>query len=288
MSKSWAPLHLGRYFAPSTAAGFADAIKQAESDRVAVLSTGWGQPEVYWKDDDIKAMNAALESAANSGITVLAAASDRGVTDGVKDGRRHVDFPGSSPWVLSVGGTTLKSAGGRITSETVWRDSFGGFATGGGASEKFGRPEWQSAVSVPKRDDGGLGRGIPDVVASASPENGVNIIVHRQAATLGGNSVSVPLLAGLMALINQGVGYNVGYLNPRLYRDIGPAGIFRSITSGDNSVDGIKGYAAGPGWTPVAGWGSPDGMKLMTWFRAHPDPGRASTVVAAPCRVSLK
>ena len=276
------------YFAPFTAAGFGDAIKQAEADHVAVLSIGWGQPESTWKDEDMKAIDAALEDAARRYITVLAAAGDAGVTDGVKDGRRHVDFPASSPWVLAVGGTALKSEGGRIVSETIWKSASFDAATGGGVSEKFPRPDWQSAVPVPSRDNGGTGRGLPDVVASADPEIGVEIIVHGKATTVGGTSASVPLVAGLIALIDQAVGYNIGYLNARLYRDIGPAGIFRAVTSGENGVNGVKGYAAGPGWTPVAGWGSPDGAKLVAWLRAHPDPHGVSITAAAPCRPSLK
>jgi len=276
------------YFESFTVAGVADAVKQAEADRAAVLFTGWGQPESKWKDDDIKGMNAAFENAAVSGITVLATASDHGVTDGVKDGRRHVDFPASSPWVLSVGGTTLKSTEGHIQSEVAWKSPYGDFATGGGVSEKFARPDWQSAVPIPKRDDGNQGRGIPDVAASASPENGVSIIVDGKAQAVGGSSAAVPLWAGLVALIDQGLGYNVGYINPRLYQDIGPAGAFHAITSGDNGVDGVKGYSAGPGWTPVTGWGSPDGMKLLLWFRMHPDRGHNAPSGDIPCRLTSK
>jgi hypothetical protein len=45
-------------------------------------------------------------------------------------------------------------------------------------------------------------------------------------------------------------GYNVGYLNLRLYQMMGPAGLFNTITSGDNGVAGVKGYEAGPGMRP--------------------------------------
>jgi hypothetical protein len=227
------------YFAPSAASGVVDALKQAAADRVSVVMMGWGQPEVSWKDEDINAVNAALEIAAEQGVTVLAAAGDRGVTDGVPDGRPHVDFPASSPWVLAVGGTTLKLEAGRITSEIVWNNGpAAGSATGGGVSEKFARPDWQTAVSVPLREDGKTGRGIPDVVASADPARGVAIIVHSQTTVIGGTTVSVPVWGGLIALINQALGYNVGYLNPRLYREMGPAGLFHSITLLHGSAGG--------------------------------------------------
>jgi kumamolisin len=277
--------HFRVYFAPFTARGFADALEQAAVDHVSVLENGWGQPEVSWKDEDIKIIDGALEMAAKRRITVLAAAGDRGVSDGVSDGRRHVDFPASSPWVLSVGGTALKSEAGRITSEIVWKGPYGD-ATGGGVSEKFARPDWQSGVSLPPRDDGKFGRGIPDVVASADPALGVPIIVHGQEVVVGGTSATVPIWAGLIALINQAVGYNVGYLNPRLYREIGPAGLFHTVTSGDNGVAGVKGYTAGPGWTPVAGWGSPDGEKLLSWLRANPDPSLGAAAIRSACRAN--
>ena len=270
------------YFAPFTSAGFAHAVTRAATDHVAVLSTGWGQVEDRWKDEEIKEIDAALEQAARQQITVVVAAGDSGVTGGVNDGRRHVDFPASSPWVLSVGGTALKSEGGRITSETAWR-SDQGTATGAGVSAKFDRPIWQSSVSVPNRDDGKSGRGIPDVAGSADPALGGPIIVHGNSAPIGGTSAAVPLWAGLIARIDQALGYNVGYLNPRLYQDIGPTGILRAITIGENGTDGVKGYSAGPGWNPVAGWGSPDGMKLLSWLRDHPAPPSESKVADAAC-----
>jgi kumamolisin len=263
--------HIRVYFAPFTASGFADAVRQAAADQVTVLSNGWGKSEDDWQDEELKIMDAALEMAAKQGITVLAAAGDRGVTDGALDHHRHVDFPASSPWVLSIGGTSLTAQADRITSEVVWKDSSGQSATGGGVSDKFARPNWQSTVSVPVRDDRGNGRGVPDVVASASPDFGVGIIVHGKVAQLGGTSASVPLWAGLIALVNQAIGYDIGYINPRLYREMGPAGLFNTITEGDNSVDGVRGYMAGRGWSPVAGWGSPNGMKLVTWLIEHPD-----------------
>ena len=98
------------YFAPSgfKAADFAQAVRQATADQVSVLLIGWGLTESLWKDEDIKLVDGALEQAAKQGITVIAPSGESGVTDGMTDGRRHVSYPASSPWVLSVGGTTVK------------------------------------------------------------------------------------------------------------------------------------------------------------------------------------
>ncbi|MGC1299856.1 MAG: S8 family serine peptidase, partial [Alloacidobacterium sp.] len=118
------------YFAPNTDAGFVDVVRKAVADRVTILSISWGAPESVWSKKGIAALNSALESAAKQGITVLCATGDLGAADGVEDGKAHVDFPSSSPWVLAIGGTRLKASNGAISSEVVWND--GSNATGGG------------------------------------------------------------------------------------------------------------------------------------------------------------
>jgi kumamolisin len=279
--------HIRVYFAPFTAGNFAQIVTRAVADGVSVLSIGWGKSESRWSDSDIATMNGALAEAAQKRVTVVAAAGDMGATDGERDGRRHVDFPASSPWVLAVGGTALKSEGGHIVSETVWRSSPDS-ATGGGVSEKFPRPDWQSGVAVPAREKGETGRGIPDVAASADPALGVAIVVHDKSIAIGGTSAAVPLWAGLIARINQALGYSAGYLNPALYQGIGPDHVLHAITSGDNGVTGVAGYSAGPGWSAVAGWGSPDGTKLLDWLRVHPNLPADAKTAAATCRASLE
>lgn len=276
------------YFASGEPSSFARAIARATADGVAVMSISWGAAESNWNDEDFKNVNVALEAAARQHITVVVSSGDNGVSDGIADGRRHVDFPASSPWVLSVGGTSLKSKAGHIVSETVWRSADGFGATGGGVSEKFERPDWQSGVSAPTRDDGKPGRAGPDVAATADPAQGTPVLVHGKTVVLGGTSASAPVWAALIARIDQALGYNVGYLNPRLYQEIGPAGVLNAVTVGDNSVKGVKGYSAGPGWNPVAGWGSPDGVKLLTWLREHPDPAGGNKAVLQACQASSK
>ena len=86
---------------------------------------------------------------------------------------------------------------------------------------------------------------------------------------VGGTSASGPLWAGLITLINQGLGRKVGYINPLLYNKLGPDGVLRDIIEGDNGADGVKGYTAGPGWDACTGWGSPSGRKLLAAFRSQ-------------------
>jgi len=259
------------YFAPNTNLGFVNAIKAAVRDtknKPSVLSISWGAPESSWTVPDRTALDAALQAAANQGITVVAASGDNGVTDGVNDGRRHVDFPASSQWVLAVGGTSIVGSGNAIQSERAW-NSGAGSATGGGVSDVFGLPDWQRNANVPARRDGSNGRGIPDVAALADPSSGYRIRVNGAEVGVGGTAAATPLWAGLIAVLNHGLGRNLGYFNRRLYQEVGPAGLLNPITNGDNGNGTVQGYTAGTGWNAVAGWGTPDGQKLLTWLRAH-------------------
>jgi subtilase family serine protease len=272
--------HMNVYFAPFTGKGFSDAVKRAASDNVSVLAIGWGQPEANWHEEDLRTIDGALQSAAEQGITVLVAAGDRGATYGATAKHSNIDFPASSPWVLAVGGTTLKAKYGRITSEVPWNDPAGQFATEGGVSEQFPRPDWQKAVTAPGADQKS-GRAIPDVVASADPTFAIGIVVRGRITPVGGTSAAVPLWAGLVALMGQGLGRHIGYLNRLLYSEIGPSGALHTISrdcNGDASEQS-------PSWQPLAGWGSPDGTRLFAWFRAHLDALPPSSVKIVSCDV---
>ena len=67
------------------------------------------------------------------------------------------------------------------------------------------------------------------------------------------------LWAGLLALVNQGLGRNVGFINPAFYQLSPASGAFTDITTGNNGD-----YQAGPGWDPCTGLGVPNGQRLLT------------------------
>ena len=258
------------YFTPNTERGFVDALKRAVHDEVnqpSVVSISWGAPENEWSEQAVRAFEEVFQDAARLGVTVLAAAGDRGSSDGETDGLQHVDFPASSPYVLGCGGTRLElSAQGAIASEVVWNEPTGG-ATGGGVSEAFGLPSWQQDAGVPPSANPGgrVGRGVPDVAADADPATGYEVLVDGTRLVVGGTSAVAPLWAALISCINQELGNPVGYLNPLLYRLASggsSAAPFHDITSGDNGA-----YAAGPGWDACTGLGSPDGSTLLDALR---------------------
>ena len=253
------------YFAPNSDSGFLDAINQAVMDTVnkpSVISISWGGPESSWTAQSLQSYNSALQAAAAMGVTVCIACGDNGSTDGVGDGRDHVDFPASSPYSLACGGTTLKISGSSISSEVVWNGlSSGDGATGGGVSGTFPLPSYQANANVPPSTNpkGYKGRGLPDVCGDADPATGYQVQVDGSSFAVGGTSAVAPLWAGLIALMNQAAGKSLGYLNPTLYQNVGETGsAFRDITSGNNGD-----YSAGPGWDACTGWGSPSGANLL-------------------------
>ena len=169
--------------------------------------------------------------------------------------------------MLAVGGTGAVIENNRIVREYAW-NSGNGSATGGGVSTYFPLPTWQAAVKIQSLEKGPSGRQIPDVAALADPNRGYAIVVNGQAEVVGGTSASASLWAGLIALLNQGVGHNLGDLHERLYNEIGPAlGVLNAITEGNNGDGNRPGHFAGPGWNAVAGWGTPDGQKLSDFLK---------------------
>jgi kumamolisin len=202
----------------------------------------------------LNSFNEAFKSAAVLGITICIAAGDEGSSDNVPDGKVHVDFPASSPYVLACGGTRLIAKGGTVTTETVWNDS-NSSATGGGVSEFFPLPNYQEGKGVPvSASTQFIGRGVPDVAGDADPVTGYQVLVDGQSLVFGGTSAVAPLMAGLIALLNQKSGSQAGFINPKLYAN--PTQFCRDITVGNNITTSTNlGYTAAAGWDACTGWG---------------------------------
>ena len=246
------------YMAPNTDAGFLAAIQQATADKMDAISISWGAAEDDWSAASLASFNAALQAAANAGITVTVAAGDNGSTDG--ETGPHVDFPASSPWVLACGGTSLPSLS--PSSEVVWNDGSNGGATGGGVSAQFAIPTYQAKAGVP---GGGVKRGVPDVAGNADPNTGWMIVIDGQNTVIGGTSAVAPMWAAIAAVLSQALGKNVGLLNPALYAL--PAGAMHDITSGNNGT-----YTAKSGWDCCTGLGTPNVTKLLAALVGTPAP----------------
>jgi kumamolisin len=245
------------YFATNTDKGFLDAITKAIHDttnKISVLSISWGGPESSWTKQSLTSFNQAFQSAALLGVTITVASGDAGSADGVPGGKLHVDFPSSSPFVLACGGTSLNVSGTVISSEVVWHDS-NSSAGGGGVSEFFALPTYQSGAGVPASPATKFaGRGVPDVAANADPNTGYQVLVDGQSFVIGGTSAVAPLMAGLVALINEQKKTKVGFINPVIYAN--PAQHCRDITVGNNDTTSHKlGFQAKAGWDACTGLG---------------------------------
>jgi len=265
------------YFAPNTNKGFLDAISAAVHDkrrRPSVISISWGSAEDGggYSPSALSAFSQAFQAAAVLGVTVLVAAGDHGSGDGLPEGD-HVDYPASDPGVTACGGTRLAAPDKRnIQSETVWNEGDQAGATGGGVSTVFSVPAWQQDLSATRTDGGTAalsGRGVPDVAANADPETGYEVLVDGQRFTVGGTSAVAPLMAGLVAVINQSLGKPAGFLNPLIYAGSGRTAC-RDVTSGNNGA-----FAATRGWDACTGLGIPIGTALLSVLNGQTTPAPA-------------
>ena len=249
------------YFAPNTDQGFLDAITTAVHDSTnapSVISISWGSAESQWTSQALTNFDEAFQAAAAMGVTVCVASGDNGSSDGVNDGNNHVDFPASSSFVLGCGGTTLQASNGQISNEVVWNDQPSGGATGGGVSDVFPLPAYQTGFNVPAPSAQKGGRGVPDVAGDADPNTGYNVRVDGENAVFGGTSAVAPLWAALVARINQQLGKPIGFLNPLIYAQAVEASGFHDVTEGNNGA-----FSAAEGWDPCTGLGSPSGAQLL-------------------------
>jgi hypothetical protein len=209
-----------------------------------ILSVSIGGNELDVPKDYLILEAQYMANLASSGVTVLVASGDTGA---VAEGKVQTSYPTSDPDVTGVGGTSLVLANNVVSSETAWSDS------GGGTSVVFARPPWQAGMGVPA----GNMRLVPDVAASADPQQGAMIIANGQSLVIGGTSWGTPTWAAFCALINQHRGSPLGLLNPKIYPLMGTPSI-RDIVSGSNGTD-----SAGPGYDLVTGIGVPDVTALL-------------------------
>lgn len=278
---------IATYFSTFDEKGLVDCLAKVVSDSVndpSVVSISWGWDEnqafnnagVIWSPAAIDHCNHSFLAAAHLGITFCVSTGDDGSEAQMQDGRAHVNFPATSPYVLAVGGTSLHARANtkkqvQIT-ETVWNDGPGS-GTGGGVSDITPVPSWQQGI-VPKSINPNhfAGRAIPDVAANADPATGYLTMSGGKLGIVGGTSASAPLWASLIARINAANGARSGNFNALLYSKFGPAGVLRDITVGNNDTDGLLGgqFKAGPGWDACTGWGVPDGGKLLVALQGGP------------------
>ena len=265
------------YFAKNTDRGFVNAVTTAvhATPTPAAISISWGASEDAWTPQARSAMDQAFVDAAALGVTVCVASGDDGSSDGGSNGTVHVDFPAASPHALACGGTRLDlDAANRPVRETVWNDGAGRGATGGGVSDTFPAPAWQSSAGVPTRSGGGSGRGVPDVAGDADPATGYQVLVDGQRLVIGGTSAVAPLWAALVCRLTQALGHPLGLLQPAIYAGAA-AGV---TTAGFRDIATTPPPPTGPGAGAGAGLGVRAGAAAPAPHCSHPPPSGAGQV----------
>jgi kumamolisin len=264
------------YFASWDQKGWIDLLDQLTSGHPATpvaisISYGLAEEAADWSQGAMTSINHRLQIAAMMGITVCVSSGDDGTSCQLGGSRAHVAFPGSSPFVLSVGGTMLVESGG-VVDEVVWweppgrRTPNGGGATGGGVSALNPRPAWQTVAVGSLNRTSFDGRVVPDVAALAGPPL-YDLLLNGQPFPDGGTSASAPLWASLIARLNAllPAAKRQRFLPPLIYVDAVAKAGFRDIVDGHNASQPHpgKGYAAGRGFDAVTGWGAPQGEHLL-------------------------
>jgi subtilase family serine protease len=237
-----------------------------------IVSQSWAASELTLEDtqgqQELQKWETLYQKATTQqGMTYLSSSGDNGATDYKDINAKHIasvpttGFPTDSPWVTSVGGTTLTRSGSTF-SEEAWTGSGGGF------SRFYKTPSYQQTLPAADQQQLKGRRGVPDIAGAADPRTGLVIYQGGAWIMVGGTSAAAPLWAGIVALANQMAGRPLGFINPALYKLAASSSYardFRDITVGDNTntQTNVQGYPAVPGWDPVTGLGAPRADKLV-------------------------
>jgi len=267
----------GTYSSSTGSSGASNAsiltvINKAVSDNTAkVINLSFGLAECYGGagyDDS------AFQLGVTQGQTFSAASGDNGSypcanTNGTQPANGSysnkktlsVNYPASSPYVVSVGGTTLSTSTTDVyTSETSWAYS------GGGISTSEATPSWQPSTYK--------FREVPDVAFDADWTNTPIVYYLTKSSTSGvstsgyygngGTSLASPLFVGAWARLESANNNGLGLAAPALYA-YSSTFPFHDVTTGNNG-----GYTAAKGRDNATGWGSFDIQAASTFITATP------------------
>ncbi|KUI54358.1 Tripeptidyl-peptidase sed1 [Cytospora mali] len=264
-----------------------------EPTNVISISYGGGEadlPAYYLKRQCNEIMKLGLQ-----GTTVVMSSGDYGVGSypgdfGLESGCAgpngtvfYPDADATCPYVLAVGSTQFQFASN--TSTRPYEVATERFASGGGFSNYFDAPSWQTSHIEAYFDEVELnftgyvdagtnfsdvgdgvyhigGRGYPDVSAI-----GDYFVMYTEGGwyRVGGTSLSSPVWGAVLTLVNEhrlaANKSTVGFVHEILYSH---PEVFTDITEGSNPNCDSTGFLAAPGWDPVTGLGTPNFPKLLS------------------------
>lgn len=225
---------------PNNGADLDEAINYAVVHHLGnTISNSWGAPEGFGNPAHFIRDTRILQMAAALGIDVNFSSGDFGDFSPAI-GFKSVNFPGSSPFATSIGGTSLfVNSDNTMNFQTGWGTNLTRVAkpapsnnvpedppvkdpvfplllgfdggSGGGTSLTFPKPAFQSSLP-------GTMRQVPDISWLADPFTGVEIVFQNGVGTVGGTSLASPMFSALMAIAAQKNGHvGLGQAAPRLY-----------------------------------------------------------------------
>lgn len=251
------------YYGHDLIEAFKHILEDKEGHCPSVISISWAAAEEGYRPDQIEDLDYLIFQLSLLGITLIGATGDQGAKNATS--HAQICIPASNPLVLACGGTQLQLDKRKVKSEVVWNEFGGSVATGGGFSKLYPAANYQKKALQKYPYLKVNTRGIPDIAANASMRFGYDSTYNGQNMVIGGTSAATPLWAALIAMFNQSLGYNLGFLNSVLYQMAG-SDAFNQITSGDNQI-----YHASKYWNPCTGLGSPNGAKLLEELKCLED-----------------
>jgi autotransporter-associated beta strand protein len=264
-----------------------------KADGVSVVSLSWDFHEVQFPNCDSLLTTPILPAPEkHPNVTFVVAAGDQGASP-----VNGPMYPGCSPNVVSVGGTSLYTdATGDYASETGWNynadDDYGG---GGGFSGAQGsKPIYQQGLVIHNGAnviDQGENRAYPDVALDADPDTGVAEYNSFNAPSpwevADGTSLATPCWAGLVAIADQlrdsqwdgalGTLDGPSQTLPALYAIYHDS--TRYATDFHDITTGYNGYSAATGYDLITGIGSPIANELVPDLALSNAPDLAPTVI---------
>ncbi len=225
----------------AASSSFADLMTAEDVASQMVSAAGGGEVSNSWGGTEFYGENTYDSHFIKTGVVFLASAGDSPGTG----------WPGTSPNVVSAGGTTVRRnpANANFLSEAPWDSA------GGGVSALETRPSYQSKISTVV---GGY-RGVPDLSFDSNPMTGVWIYDSNLGGwnIVGGTSVASPALAGIINAAGKFYTSSNQELTT-IYTNLAVAADFKDITSG--WCGPYEGYSAATGWDFCTGVGSVNGL----------------------------
>ncbi|CAH1274079.1 TPP1 [Branchiostoma lanceolatum] len=188
-----------------------------------VISISYGDHERTLSVEYMKRINVEFQKAGVRGLTIVFASGDDGAGCHRFEDESYTfepDFPASSPYVTTVGGTTFTD----VFTDT---NEKGNDISGGGFSNVFPSPKYQKEavasylknVTLPDaKYFNPTNRAYPDISAMSDD---FWIIINRLLMNVAGTSAATPVVAGILSMANDArlnAGKPVlGFFNPLLY-----------------------------------------------------------------------